>query len=106
MSYGSDYFREAMTLNERKANNKKSLKESIEDKQQPLKEDFTEELRSDIQYELHYSIKDALDNILVNLIDDINREFPEYNLNYYRIDTEQYAVELSEIIMKDLFPNM
>lgn len=104
MSYGSDYFREAMTLNERKANNKKSLKESIEDKQQPLKEDFTEELRSDIQYELHYSIKDALDNILVNLIDDINREFPEYNLN--RIDTEQYAVELSEIIMKDLFPNM
>lgn len=104
MSYGSDYFREAMTLNERKANNKKSLKESIEDKQQPLKEDFTEELRSDIQYELHYSIKDALDNILVNLIDDINREFPEYNLNH--IDTEQYAVELSEIIMKDLFPNM
>lgn len=79
-------------------------RESIEDKQHPLKEDFTEELRSDIQYELHYSIKDALDNILVNLVDDINREFPEYNLN--RIDTEQYAVELSEIIMKDLFPNM
>ena len=106
MSYGSDYFREAMTLNERKANNKKSLKESIEDKQQPLKEDFTEELRSDIQYELHYSIKDALDNILVNLIDNINREFPEYNLNLNRIDTEQYADELSEIIMKDLFSNM
>ena len=81
-------------------------RESIEDKQQPLKEDFTEELRSDIQYELHYSIKDALDNILVNLIDNINREFPEYNLNYYRIDTEQYADELSEIIMKDLFSNM
>ena len=81
-------------------------RESIEDKQHPLKEDFTEELRSDIQYEIHYSIKDALDNILVNLIDDINREFPEYNLNLNRIDTEQYAVELSEIIMKDLFPNM
>ena len=79
-------------------------RESIEDKPQPLKEDFMDELYSDIQYELHYSIKDALDNILVNLIDDINREFPEYNLN--RIDTEQYAVELSEIIMKDLFPNM
>ena len=104
MSYGSDYLREAMTLNERKANNKKSLKESIEDKQQPLKEDFTEELRSGIQYELHYSIKDALDNILVNLIDDINREFPEYDIN--RIDTEQYADELSEIIVKDLFSNM
>ena len=81
-------------------------RESIEDKQHPLKEDFTEELRSDIQYEIHYSIKDALDNILVNLIDDINREFPEYNLNLNRIDTEQYAVELSEIIMKDLFSNM
>ena len=26
MSYGSDYFREAMILNERKVNNKKSLK--------------------------------------------------------------------------------
>ena len=26
MSYGSDYLREAMTLNERKVNNKKSLK--------------------------------------------------------------------------------
>lgn len=38
MSYGSDYLREAMTLNERKVNNKKSLKESIEDKQ-PLKEE-------------------------------------------------------------------
>ena len=145
MSYGSDYLREAMTLNERNGNNKKRLiekinhendeindllrkasdtsykltdkdailnkhgvqaRESIEDKQHPLKEDFTEELRSDIQYEIHYSIKDALDNILVNLIDDINREFPEYNLNLNRIDTEQYAVELSEIIMKDLFPNM
>lgn len=81
-------------------------RESIEDKQHPLKEDFTEELRSDIQYEMHYSIKDALDNILVNLIDNINREFPEYNLNYYRIDTEQYADELSEIIVKDLFSNM
>ena len=81
-------------------------RESIEDKQHPLKEDFTEELRSDIQYEIHYSIKDALDNILVNLIDNINREFPEYNLNYYRIDTEQYADELSEIIVKDLFSNM
>ena len=103
MSYGSDYFREAMTLNERKVNNKKSLKESIEDKQ-PLKEGFMDELYSDIQYELHYSIKDALDNILVNLIDNINREFPEYNLN--RIDTEQYSEEMSEIIMKDLFSNM
>ena len=81
-------------------------RESIEDKPQPLKEDFTEELRSDIQYEMHYSIKDALDNILVNLIDNINREFPEYNLNYYHIDTEQYADELSEIIVKDLFSNM
>lgn len=81
-------------------------RESIEDKPQPLKEDFAEELRSDIQYEMHYSIKDALDNILVNLIDNINREFPEYNLNYYRIDTEQYADELSEIIVKDLFSNM
>ena len=103
MSYGSDYLREAMTLNERKVNNKKSLKESIKDKQ-PLKEGFMDELYSDIQYELHYSIKDALDNILVNLIDNINREFPEYNLN--RIDTEQYSEEMSEIIMKDLFSNM
>ena len=78
-------------------------RESIKDKQ-PLKEGFMDELYSDIQYELHYSIKDALDNILVNLIDNINREFPEYNLN--RIDTEQYSEEMSEIIMKDLFSNM
>ena len=106
MSYGSDYLREAMNLNERKVNNKKSLKESVKDKKQPLKEGFMDELYSDIQIEVQYSIKDALDNILVNLIDNINREFPEYNLNYYRIDTEQYADELSEIIMKDLFSNM
>ena len=45
MSYGSDYLREAMTLNERKANNKKSLKESIEDKQQPLKEENTRDIK-------------------------------------------------------------
>ena len=31
MSYGSDYLREALTLNERKVNNKKSLKKPIKE---------------------------------------------------------------------------
>ena len=85
-------------------------RESIEDKQQPLKEGFMDELYSDIQVEVQYSIKDALDNILVNLIDNITREFPDYNPNWstgdYLINTEQYSEEMSEIIMKDLFSNM
>lgn len=111
MSFGSDYLRDAMILNERNTNNKKSLKESIEDKQQPLKEGvFTDDLYSDIQVELQYSIKDSLDNILANLIDNITRDYPDYNPGWaagdYLINTEQYSEEMSEIIMKDLFANM
>ena len=108
MSYGSDYLREAMTLNERKVNNKKSLKESIEDKQQPLKEENT----GDIKERVYNFVTDAIfdlfsDELNVNFVaSKIPSYDPEWCNEEYDPRIDDAVKQLATILTENYFKNM
>ena len=108
MSYGSDYLREAMTLNERKVNNKKSLKESIEDKKQPLKEDNIRHIKKDVY---NYT----LDAIFDLMGDELNAqimalEIPSYDPEWcneeYDPRNDDAIKQLVTILTENYFTNL
>ena len=108
MSYGSDYLREAMTLNERKVNNKKSLKESIEDKKQPLKEENTKDIKNSVYNFMVNNIFDLIsDNLHVSVIAS---EIPSYDPEWCseeedpRLDNA--VKQLAMILTEECFKNM
>lgn len=109
MSYGSDYLREAMTLNERKINNKKSLKESIKDKHYTqLKESIDDNLYTEIEDEVQYRVKGAINKVTDNLLDMITSDYPEYNIDWCseygtNIDEEEFVQDITNAIMENLF---
>lgn len=106
MSYGSDYLREAMTLNERKVNNKKSLKESIEDKQ-PLKEET-----SNPKEEIYNIVTDAIFNILDtelqvnNVALKVSSYNPEWCNEEYDPRIDDAVKQLATILTENYFKNM
>ncbi len=108
MSYGSDYFREAMTLNERKVNNKKSLKESIEDKQQPLKEENTRDIKDYVYNFVTDAIFDLLsDELNVNVVaSEIPSYDPEWCNEEYDPRIDGAVKQLATILTENYFTNM
>ena len=108
MSYGSDYLREAMTLNERKVNNKKSLKESIEDKQQPLKEENTRDIEDYVYNIVTDNIFDLFDTKLQvhNIASNISSYNPEWCSEEYDPRIDNAVKQLATILTENYFKNM
>ena len=108
MSYGSDYLREAMTLNERKVNNKKSLKESIEDKKQPLKEENTKDIKNSVYNFMVNNIFDLISDYLhVSVIaSEIPSYDPEWCNEEYDPRIDGAVKQLATILTENYFTNM
>lgn len=108
MSYGSDYLREAMTLNERKVNNKKSLKESIEDKKQPLKEENTKDIKNSVYNFILNNIFDFIGDYLhVNVLaSEIPSYDPEWHNSEYDPRIDDAVKQLAMILTEECFKNM